>query len=168
MALGLGACGPKERPPEIPPPPPTAAPRNVVSTPDAGTPPAEAGPPPLVLEPIDEPPPAEPSAHVDIKFPIAEQRFSLAKAKKYTVRVTVEHWKTGHTGDGVEISLDGERPRRLTGGTIALTDLGRRRPGTVRRPPLAHRGRSAGRRLSRPVCKADLAGSVGPGPLLDW
>lgn len=72
---------------------------------------------------MKEPAPATPSAHVDIKFPIAEQVLSPAKVDKYVVRVTIEHWKTGTDGEGVEISLDGGRPRRLTGGTIPLRDL---------------------------------------------
>jgi hypothetical protein len=52
---------------------------------------------------------------VEIKFPIAEQRISSARAAGYQVRLKVEHWSLGASGRGVVLALDDCEPRRATG-----------------------------------------------------
>ncbi len=51
--------------------------------------------------------------HVEIKFPFAEQHISPGKAARYRVRLQVEHWPLSGKQGGIELVLDGYRPRRL-------------------------------------------------------
>jgi hypothetical protein len=50
---------------------------------------------------------------VEIKFPFAEQSIPVGKAKKYKVRLKVEHWPVGDGGRGVDLVLDDFRPKRV-------------------------------------------------------
>jgi len=65
---------------------------------------------PRAISPLGVPLPT-----VEIKFPIAEQRISSARATQYQVRLKVEHWPLGTSGRGVVLALDDFEPHRITG-----------------------------------------------------
>jgi len=101
-----------------------SAPPPAVGTPSAtasGAPtPADGGAPeaaapaqvPLVIEKLDEPA-VSPLPHVEIKFPFAEQHVPLTKAARYRVRLQVQHWPMSGDEGGIELVLDGFRPRLI-------------------------------------------------------
>jgi hypothetical protein len=99
-------------PPPVPGPPSATA--SAAPAPaDGGA--AEAAAPaqvPLAIQKVDEPA-VSPLPHVEIKFPFAEQHIPLTKAARYRVRLEVQHWPMSGDKGGVELALDGFRPRRL-------------------------------------------------------
>ena len=52
--------------------------------------------------------------HVEIEFPLVEQRIWLQKAARYPVRLAVENWPLGKDGAAVQLSLDVHPPRLIT------------------------------------------------------
>jgi hypothetical protein len=72
---------------------------------DAGS---TAAPAPLSLSASEPAVAAE--AHVEIRFPISEQRLTAQKADKYPIRLKVEGLPEGA---GVELALNDHRPRRV-------------------------------------------------------
>jgi hypothetical protein len=53
------------------------------------------------------------AAHVEIKFPFAEQSIRIDKAEKYKVRLKIENWPLAQDGRGVDLVLDDFRPYRV-------------------------------------------------------
>jgi hypothetical protein len=53
-------------------------------------------------------------AHVEIQFPIAEQRIPLHKAARYRVRLKIDNWPLGKNGTAVQLMLDHHPPLLIT------------------------------------------------------
>jgi hypothetical protein len=148
----VGACAARAPEPQPSSPPlPSATLAPVVTAPRAKTsPPASplpAAAESLTLEAVTAGPTTDPPPLVEIKFPIAVQAIVIPKALGYKVRVKVEHWPLARTGNGVELVLDANAPRRverLDG--LALADLlparvRRRAPGRAAPPGPGRRPR---------------------------
>jgi hypothetical protein len=116
--LLLGCSGPRaaaQPPPPSVPPPPAVTLATVPSGAAAAAEPSSGAPDPsALLEPIDPAPATPPLAHVEILFPIPEKPIAVDKAAKYRVRVLVEDFALGSTGNAVLVSLDDGEPHRVT------------------------------------------------------
>ena len=85
------------------------------------TAPTAAAVPTVTFERKGRSPSPQPLPHVEIEFPIAEQRIWIQKASRYAVRLAVEHWPLGKDGAAVQLCLDDHPPHLVT----SLHDLPR-------------------------------------------
>jgi hypothetical protein len=76
---------------------------------------AEADAPPAVhFEPVESRPASKPLPHVEIRFPISEQRLRLSRAPRYRVRLKVDNWPMAEPAGGIQLALDENPPRVIT------------------------------------------------------